>query len=69
MGAHARDILAGAIDGGMAGEKTFAVGSAEEAAELAPHLVGKREWVMVKGSRGVHLEKVVERLKRLIGEY
>lgn len=69
VGAHARDILTGAMEGGMAREKAFAVGSAEEAAELAPHLVGKREWVMVKGSRGVHLEKVVERLKRLIGEY
>ena len=68
VGGYAGDVVEGAIKAGLPAEKTFAVGSAEEAAELIPQLVDKGQWVMVKGSRGIGLEKVVERLKKLIGD-
>jgi UDP-N-acetylmuramoyl-tripeptide--D-alanyl-D-alanine ligase len=68
VGRYSGEVVAGARKGGMAREKTFAVATAEEASELAQHLVGKGQWVMVKGSRGMRMEKVVERIKQMAGE-
>jgi UDP-N-acetylmuramoyl-tripeptide--D-alanyl-D-alanine ligase len=68
VGRYAHDVLEGAIEHGLEKEKTFAVSSAEDAAEMVPHLVGKGQWAMIKGSRGMHMEKVVERLKEVVGK-
>jgi UDP-N-acetylmuramoyl-tripeptide--D-alanyl-D-alanine ligase len=54
--------LAGEMRAGFAGE-SHAVPDAQAAAELVPGLLRDRDTVLVKGSRGVGLELVLERLR------
>jgi UDP-N-acetylmuramoyl-tripeptide--D-alanyl-D-alanine ligase len=60
LGAH---IAEGAKAAGMAPGQIHQVPDAEAAAQLVGDLVGPGDAVLVKASRGVHLERVVERLK------
>ena len=56
-----KELVAGAIEGGLA-DSQF-VEDSNEAGELVCSLVSKGDVVLVKGSRGVRTEKVVERLR------
>ena len=40
------------------------VADSEQAAALAPQVVRDGDLVLVKGSRGMHMERVVERLQQ-----
>jgi len=62
VGEFAADVLRGARDSGLAADRAFAAASAREAAALARRLARDGDLVLVKGSRAVGLEAVVEAL-------
>jgi UDP-N-acetylmuramoyl-tripeptide--D-alanyl-D-alanine ligase len=62
-GANAQAIAEGAIEAGMAASRVHYVKTSGEAADLAAKLVTSGDVVLVKGSRGIRTEVVVDRLK------
>lgn len=62
MGEAAGDYVAGARDAGLAEERVFIGESHEELAERVLSLASPGDWVLVKGSRGMRMEKVVDAL-------
>jgi UDP-N-acetylmuramoyl-tripeptide--D-alanyl-D-alanine ligase len=60
MGTQASHLLAGAAEAGMAREQLTEAGDHEEIATLIYGLLVAGDWVLVKGSRGMRMEKVVE---------
>lgn len=61
----ARFILEGAIQAGLPAVRTRFFPDAEQAGKFCRNLVESGDVVLVKGSRGAHLEKVVEMLQAL----
>jgi UDP-N-acetylmuramoyl-tripeptide--D-alanyl-D-alanine ligase len=59
---QAQEILRGAIQAGHPAARSRFFETAEEAAEFLPGFVEPGDLLLVKGSRGVHLEKVVAAL-------
>ena len=66
-GANARAVADGAIKAGMAASQVHYVESSKAAAELVASLVTSGDVVLVKGSRGIRTEVVVDRLKVELG--
>jgi UDP-N-acetylmuramoyl-tripeptide--D-alanyl-D-alanine ligase len=66
-GQFAGVLAEGAIGAGMEAEKTF-VGSREEIVETLMGSLGPGDWVLVKGSRLMVMEKVVEDLQSEIAK-
>jgi UDP-N-acetylmuramoyl-tripeptide--D-alanyl-D-alanine ligase len=62
VGAQAEHLLAGAREGGLPAEALHAFADSEQAAAAAPGLLRPGDAVLVKGSRGVRMEKVVDAL-------
>jgi UDP-N-acetylmuramoyl-tripeptide--D-alanyl-D-alanine ligase len=60
---HARQLVEGAREVGMGREATRYFESSEEAAAAVRGFIRPGDLVLVKGSRGVHTEKIVEALK------
>jgi UDP-N-acetylmuramoyl-tripeptide--D-alanyl-D-alanine ligase len=61
VGEHARDVVEGAAEAGLRVDRALVASTAEEAvAAVEPYLKGAV--VLVKASRGVALEQVVDRL-------
>lgn len=68
VGALGREIVHGARDAGLAPERTLACDDAEDAgARLTPRLL-EGDVVLMKGSRGVGLDRTIELVKRAISE-
>ena len=68
VGGEAASALARAAGGaGLPGSAGHHVPTSEEAAEIAAALVRPGDLVLVKGSRGIRTERVVERLKAVFG--
>lgn len=63
IGPHGPVLLEGAADSGMAPGALQAFGDAEDAVRNLKQLPRDVRWILVKGSRGIHLEKVVQHLK------
>lgn len=63
IGPHAQAILAGARDGGMPPEAMQEFAGVESALPLLAELAKNFKWILVKGSRGAHLERVVQSLR------
>jgi len=61
-GRFADEAAAGARDAGMAPGKVF-TGSREELVEILKNRLQEGDWVLVKGSRGMAMERVVVGLK------
>ncbi|HEV2493466.1 MAG TPA: UDP-N-acetylmuramoyl-tripeptide--D-alanyl-D-alanine ligase [Terriglobia bacterium] len=61
----ARFILEGAVQAGLPTARTRFFPDAEQAGKFCRSLVEPGDVVLVKGSRGVHLEKVIETLQSL----
>jgi UDP-N-acetylmuramoyl-tripeptide--D-alanyl-D-alanine ligase len=59
----ARELIEGARETGMSREATAYHESSEEAAGALAEFVRPGDLVLVKGSRGVHTERIIERLK------
>lgn len=61
-------IADGAITSGMSPERIFSFQDSEEAAEHITDLLQDGDLVLVKGSRGIRTEKIVEKIKNTFGE-
>jgi UDP-N-acetylmuramoyl-tripeptide--D-alanyl-D-alanine ligase len=62
-GSSAREVAEGAMAAGMSAERVHYVEDSKAAADLAVALVKSGDVVLVKGSRGIRTEVVVDRLK------
>jgi UDP-N-acetylmuramoyl-tripeptide--D-alanyl-D-alanine ligase len=62
VGPLGRYVLEGAREAGLAPERLTLFPTAEEAAAAITSLVRRDDLVLVKGSRGIHMEWIVERL-------
>jgi UDP-N-acetylmuramoyl-tripeptide--D-alanyl-D-alanine ligase len=64
VGEHARDVLRGAVKGGMDGDLVVCLASTEEAldAERLRSALRPGDLVLVKGSRGMKMERIVNSL-------
>ena len=60
VGELARHMLEGAAGAGMAKDRLFSAGSHSEAAELLRKQTANGDAVLVKGSRGMKMEKILE---------
>jgi len=60
VGQHARGIAEGALAAGLGAQRVVAVADATEAAATLRWLLRDGDFVLLKGSRGIHLEKVLE---------
>ena len=69
MGKQASHLLAGAAEGGMAKDQLSQAATHEEIAAQVHGLLAAGDWVLVKGSRGMRMEKVVEALIELCGGF
>jgi len=68
VGELARAAAAGALEGGMPAGRVLHLGSPEQAAEDIAALVGGGDVCLIKGSRAMGLERLVERLVDRHGE-
>ena len=64
MGKYAPEVKAGAIAGGFAPEAIFIGQEHQELADSLKRFLKKGDWILVKGSRGMEMEKVIENLSR-----
>ncbi len=68
IGQQARHLAAGAQAGGMGAERLHAAQNDEEVLEGLTRVIQDGEWILVKGSRGMHLERIIEGLERFLGK-
>ena len=66
-GAPAQALVDGAIAAGLPPASVAALSTSEEAAELVRQLVQDGDLVLVKGSRGIRMDRIVERLGAKLG--
>jgi UDP-N-acetylmuramoyl-tripeptide--D-alanyl-D-alanine ligase len=67
VGARADAFVAGARDAGLAPERAIAAASPEEAAARVAGWTAPGDWVLVKASRGMKLERAVTALAAALG--
>jgi UDP-N-acetylmuramoyl-tripeptide--D-alanyl-D-alanine ligase len=63
LGERAEDTAAGARQGGMTPQSVWVVKSHDEAVQLLKHLLRPGDRVLVKGSRGMAMEKICKALR------
>jgi UDP-N-acetylmuramoyl-tripeptide--D-alanyl-D-alanine ligase len=66
VGAHAGAMVAGARAAGLTPERAVTAASPEEAARIAADWTAPGDWILVKASRGLRLERAVETLRALL---
>ena len=66
IGPHAEAMVAAAAERGIQA-RAFAADDIEAAAAVALHGAGRHATILVKGSRGARLERVIEAMKQLTG--
>ena len=64
VGAGARPVLEGAREAGLADGRTLYFGTAEEAAEYLSGFMCSRDFLLIKGSRGVGMERIAALLEK-----
>jgi UDP-N-acetylmuramyl pentapeptide synthase len=62
LGAFAEKLAEAAVEAGMASERVHVGGSHEQVADAVRGLLQGDDWVLVKGSRSMKMERVVEAL-------
>jgi UDP-N-acetylmuramoyl-tripeptide--D-alanyl-D-alanine ligase len=60
MGEQASHLLAGAAEAGMSNNRLTQASDHQEMATQVSSLLATGDWLLVKGSRGMRMEKVVE---------
>jgi UDP-N-acetylmuramoyl-tripeptide--D-alanyl-D-alanine ligase len=68
MGKQADYLLKGAAEGGMAADRLIQGSDHKELAQKVLELLVPGAWVLMKGSRGMRMEKAVEALLQLVNE-
>jgi UDP-N-acetylmuramoyl-tripeptide--D-alanyl-D-alanine ligase len=68
LGAQALHLAQGAEAAGMDREKIAVAGNPEEIVAALARLISPGDWVLVKGSRGMRMERVIEGLMERFGE-
>lgn len=68
VGERARGIALGAETSGMKSEQIYSFANNGELCEKLPELLKKDDVILVKGSRGMHLEEVVDAIEKLTKE-
>ncbi len=68
VGSFADDVVAGAVEAGMAAEDCTAYGTVAELGDELPGLLQSGDSVLLKGSRGIGLERMVDLLAEAFGE-
>ena len=63
VGGDAADLVRGAVEVGQPKDQTQFFSSSEEAAAFLAEFIARGDLLLVKGSRGVHMEKIVEALR------
>ncbi len=63
VGESARLIAEGAIEAGMEAHRVLSLATAEEAGELLRELAHERDFILIKGSRGLRMEQMLEEFK------
>jgi UDP-N-acetylmuramyl pentapeptide synthase len=63
-GNHRGDVAAGAKESGLSGLQIFPVTDKEEGARLLEEFLQAGDWLLVKGSRSMHMEHIVDLLKK-----
>jgi UDP-N-acetylmuramoyl-tripeptide--D-alanyl-D-alanine ligase len=63
-GNHRGDVAAGAQESGLSGLQVFPVTDKEEGARLLEEFLRPGDWLLVKGSRSMHMEHIVDLLKK-----
>ena len=64
VGAGARPVLEGAREAGLADARTLYFGTSEEAAEYLSGFICSGDFLLVKGSRGVGMDRITARLEK-----
>ena len=64
VGAGARPVLEGAREAGLADARTLYFGTSEEAAEYLSGFVRSGDFLLIKGSRGVGMDRIAKRLEK-----
>ena len=64
VGPMGQDIKEGAMEAGMDRSQIYSFQTSEEAARLTPTILQSGDLVLVKGSRGIHTEKIVVSIKK-----
>jgi UDP-N-acetylmuramyl pentapeptide synthase len=59
-GSRAKDMVRGAVEGGMPSERVLEIGTHAEIARSLKTLTRPGDAVLIKGSRGMKMEKVLE---------
>jgi UDP-N-acetylmuramoyl-tripeptide--D-alanyl-D-alanine ligase len=62
LGDHARLVAEGAREGGMDAGRIHVGKSPEEISERIREMMSSRDWILVKGSRAMRMERVIEAL-------
>lgn len=65
VGLHGPDMMRGASERGL--QKFFLFKTAEEAASVVVSLIQSNDLILVKGSRGMKMEKITEALRKMRG--
>src|SRR5262249_25258655 len=68
VGELARELLEGAREAGMSAASLHSFGDASQAADDVSRLISPRDAVLVKASRGVRLEQLVNALRARFGD-
>jgi UDP-N-acetylmuramoyl-tripeptide--D-alanyl-D-alanine ligase len=64
LGQHAGEVVAGAIAGGLARDRAIASGDHDDLAGRVRAVLRGSDWVLVKGSRSMKMERVVQALSQ-----
>jgi UDP-N-acetylmuramoyl-tripeptide--D-alanyl-D-alanine ligase len=67
LGEKAHDLAEGAREGGVAKEKILVAGAHEEAVENLGRIVEEGDWILIKGSRAMQMERIIQGLENLWG--
>jgi UDP-N-acetylmuramyl pentapeptide synthase len=64
LGEHARDLACGAVDAGMDPSRVHVGKDHEDTCRALSRILQGDDWVLVKGSRSMRMERIVEALAR-----
>jgi UDP-N-acetylmuramoyl-tripeptide--D-alanyl-D-alanine ligase len=62
-GNHRQDVAEGAVEAGLAPERLFPVERRREGAQILRERLAPGDWLLVKGSRSMHMEGLIDRLE------